>query len=244
MKNIIVLSPNFSEDSLIINEASIQTKYVTKRYGSWNVPEADRQNVIAVYGEDLFTTVVADQCKFTLVKPALDWLAHIPEQYTLRTIDYDYFHNIQTVQHKFIKAVDFKFFPAGVYESVSQIQGYTTIDPNIEVFVSDVVDWTIEVRCFVKKRNLQTWSTYMYNRKINIGAQLSQEEEKAMYSFIHHFLEDTEISIPEAIVIDIGYIHNKGWAIIEANPVWSSGVYTCDPIQVIDTIVASCTAKS
>ena len=147
---------------------------------------------------------------------------------------------IQQVQNKFIKPVDFKFFLAGVYESVQQIQGFDTIDPNIEVFVSDIVHFTIEVRCFVIDRKVQTWSTYVYNDQIQLKDQMLPKEEKSMLKFTNDFLSDASIKIPDAVVIDVGFIPEKGWALIEANPVWSSGVYACNPKKVIETIVRSC----
>ena len=240
MKNIIVLSPNFSEDSLIISNAVINSPYQTMRFGSWNIPESQQENVIAVYGEDLFTTVVAEQCGFHLIKPKNDWLAHIPYKYTLRTIDYNTFGNIKNIRNKFIKPVDFKFFPAGVYESTNDIQGFDTIDDTIEVFVSDVVNWSIEIRCFIVDRTVLTWSTYVYDGKIHITNQIQQNEEQEMLRFLSHFLSDPAIELPKSVVIDVGFIPNKGWALIEANPVWSSGVYACDPKKVIQAIIESC----
>ncbi|EDP98276.1 ATP-grasp domain-containing protein [Kordia algicida OT-1] len=239
-QKIIVLSPNFSEDSMIINQATIDTEFTAMRFGSWNVPEAYKNDVIAVYGEDLFTTIIAEQCNLKLLKPADDWLANIPLKYTLRNITYDRFKNIKNVQNKFIKPVDFKFFPAGVYTSVEEIQGYSTIDQNIEVFVSDVVSWAIEVRCFVIDNTIQTWSTYIYNGEIQLKNSMEKHEENAMLNFLEEFLSDESIHLPEAVVIDVGYIPEKGWALIEANPVWSSGVYACDPKKVTQTIVRSC----
>lgn len=239
-QKIIVLSPNFSEDSMIINQATIDTEFTAMRFGSWNVPAEYQNDVVAVYGEDLFTTIAAEQCDLKLLKPADDWLASVPLKYTLRNIRYDRFRNIQNVQNKFIKPVDFKFFPAGVYTSVEEIQGYNTIDKNIEVFVSDVVSWAIEVRCFVIDRQLQTWSTYIYNGEIELKDTMLKNEELEMLNFLNEFLANKTIDLPKSVVIDVGYIPEKGWALIEANPVWSSGVYACNPKKVIDTIVNSC----
>ncbi|WP_298517025.1 ATP-grasp domain-containing protein [uncultured Kordia sp.] len=239
-KKIIILSPNFSEDSKIISQAAIDSEFTTIRFGGWNVPTEYQKDVVAVYGEDLFTTIVAEQCSLKLLKPADDWLASVPTKYTLRNIQYDRFGNIQNVQNKFIKPVDFKFFPAGVYTSVEEIQGYSTIDATIEVFVSDVVSWAIEVRCFIIDRQLQTWSTYIYNGEIELKNTILENEETEMLSFLNEFLTDKTIDLPKAVVIDVGYISDKGWALIEANPVWSSGVYACNPKKVIDTIVKSC----
>ncbi len=239
-QKLIVLSPNFSQDSMIINQASVETQYSTVRFGSWNIPESSRKDVIAVYGEDLFTKIVADQCGLELLKPEDDWLSNVPVKYTLRDIQYARFFEIQEAQNKFIKPVDFKFFPAGVYENVQQIQGFNAIDSNIEVFVSDVVHFTIEVRCFVMDRKVQTWSTYVYNDQIQLKDQMSPKEENMMLQFTNDFLSDASIKIPDAVVIDVGFIPEKGWALIEVNPVWSSGVYACNPKKVIETIVRSC----
>jgi hypothetical protein len=239
-QKIIVLSPNFSEDSMIINQAAVGTEFTTMRFGGWNIPETYRNDVVAVYGEDLFTTIVAEQCEFELLKPSDDWLASVPLKYTLREIEYNTFENIQEVKNKFIKPVDFKFFPAGVYTSVEEIQGYKTIDKDIEVFVSDVVNWTIEVRCFIIDRKVQTWSTYIYNGKIELKNSMLANEETQMLHFINMLISDETIKLPEAVVIDVGFIPEKGWALIEANPVWSSGVYMCNPKSVLETIVKSC----
>jgi hypothetical protein len=36
--------------------------------------------------------------------------------------------------------------------------------------------------------------------------------------------------IPATCVVDIGYIAQRGWAIIEANAVWGAGLNGCDPL--------------
>jgi hypothetical protein len=37
-------------------------------------------------------------------------------------------------------------------------------------------------------------------------------------------------------LVDVGKITGKGWAVIEANSVYSSGLYGCDAIEVIQVI--------
>lgn len=39
-----------------------------------------------------------------------------------------------------------------------------------------------------------------------------------------------------AIVVDVGEIFGRGWAVIEANAAWGSGIYGCDPGRVLDVI--------
>ncbi|MDW9381914.1 ATP-grasp domain-containing protein [Chryseobacterium sp. JV558] len=47
-------------------------------------------------------------------------------------------------------------------------------------------------------------------------------------------------SLPPAIVLDFGIIKGKGWALIEANPAWCSGLYACDAEKALEVIVKSC----
>ncbi|REC41208.1 hypothetical protein DRF69_16010 [Chryseobacterium sp. 5_R23647] len=47
-------------------------------------------------------------------------------------------------------------------------------------------------------------------------------------------------TLSKAIVLDFGIIKGKGWALIEANPAWCSGLYACDAEKVLEVIVESC----
>ncbi|HNB74240.1 MAG TPA: hypothetical protein PLS70_24185 [Acidobacteriota bacterium] len=43
------------------------------------------------------------------------------------------------------------------------------------------------------------------------------------------------------MVIDVGVISGKGWAVVEANAAFGSGIYGCDPAQVLPVLAeASC----
>jgi len=46
------------------------------------------------------------------------------------------------------------------------------------------------------------------------------------------------ITVPS--VIDVGRIKGKGWAIIETNQAWASGLYGCGPMQVLKVLEQSC----
>ena len=89
MKNIIALSPMYTEDSNNLKKASINSSYELNRFNAkWNVPEEFRKDVIAVYGEDIYAEIVAEQCNLTLTKPKDNWLAGISEEFTKRKISY------------------------------------------------------------------------------------------------------------------------------------------------------------
>ena len=48
-----------------------------------------------------------------------------------------------------------------------------------------------------------------------------------------------DIAVPPAVVIDVGKISGSGWAVVEANPVFGSGIYKCDPIKVLPVLARS-----
>ena len=41
------------------------------------------------------------------------------------------------------------------------------------------------------------------------------------------------LSLPPAVVVDVGRIAGRGWAVVEANAAWGAGIYGCEPEQVL-----------
>lgn len=52
-------------------------------------------------------------------------------------------------------------------------------------------------------------------------------------------LDDSRIEIPAALVLDAGVIRDVGPAIVEANAASGSGIYGCDPRDVLDVLRAA-----
>jgi len=49
-------------------------------------------------------------------------------------------------------------------------------------------------------------------------------------------LDDPEVTLPRAVVLDVGVIEDAGWSVVEANTVTMSGLYDCEPLAVIDVL--------
>lgn len=242
-KKIVVLSPKYSEDSIRLLQSSYQSPYKLQRFGSWNVPEEYRENVIAVYGEDLFAQVIAEQCNLSLLKPEEDWLTTLPYDFLKRNVEFGKLSDFENRKNTFIKPSDFKFFDAGVYKTVQDIPGYNESDKSWTVLVSEIVKWDYEVRCFILNRKLITHSAYVYNGELK-ERRLDTILLKKLEDFVGELLQNETIKIPDAIVIDVGIIKDKGWAVIEANPAWASGLYDCEPLETtLEVIVKSCIKK-
>ncbi|MCX8533138.1 ATP-grasp domain-containing protein [Chryseobacterium luquanense] len=240
MKNIIALSPMYTEDSNNLKKASINSPYELNRFNAkWSIPEEFRSNVIAVYGEDIYAEIVAEQCNLTLTKPDDNWLSKISEEFTKRKISYGRLKEFVDEENIFIKCSDFKNFKAGVFDQVTNIKGFDSLDLESTVFTSEVVEWELEVRCFVLNNEIKTYSSYWRNDEFDTN-QLSKTEQKDLFEFFNKFMKQYSETLPKAIVLDFGIIKGKGWALIEANPAWCSGLYDCDAEKALEVIVESC----
>lgn len=240
MRNIVALSPIYTEDSNNLKKASLNSPYELNRFNAkWNVPEEFRADVIAVYGEDIYAEIVAEQCNLTLLKPSDNWLAGISEKFTKRKISYGQLKDFVHEENIFIKCSDFKSFKAGVFDKVTDIKGFDSLNLSSTVFTSEVVEWELEVRCFVLNNEIKTHSTYWRNNSFNTNL-LSETESNEMFEFFKNFIEQYSSTLPNAIVLDFGIIKGKSWALIEANPAWCSGLYACDAEKALKVIVESC----
>ncbi|WP_407845911.1 ATP-grasp domain-containing protein [Chryseobacterium sp. KCF3-3] len=240
MKNIIALSPMYTEDSNNLKKASLSSPYELNRFNAkWNVPEEVRADVVAVYGEDIYAEIVAEQCNLTLTKPDNNWLSSISDEFTKRKIAYGKLKDFVHKENIFIKCSDFKSFKAGVFDKVTNIKGFETLDPESMVFTSEIVEWELEVRCFVFNNEIKTYSSYWRNDTFDT-TELSEKEKKEMFTFFESFIQKYSSTLPVAIVLDFGIIKEKGWALIEANPAWCSGLYACDAEKALEVIVNSC----
>ena len=63
------------------------------------------------------------------------------------------------------------------------------------------------------------------------GAELTQSRD-----FAEKVLGDPRVEAPRAIVLDVGRIDGRGWAVVEANGAWGSGIYGCDPDEVLEVV--------
>jgi hypothetical protein len=53
-------------------------------------------------------------------------------------------------------------------------------------------------------------------------------------------IQSPAVNCPPAFVLDVGIIDGRGWAVVEFNECWASGIYACDPHRVLDTLLRAC----
>ena len=194
------------------------------------------------YGSQTFCEVIAQQMNWKLKQNSFDWLARLPQYYLKRKVDSMTLGEAKLLKEKkFIKPADDKCFDAKVYEP-GEFNPHELIKDDYPVLVSEIVEWALEYRCFVAGHRVYTWSNYLFYGEINdpryhymIPSHLGSPER-----FVSDLLLEIRTPITVPSVIDVGVIPGKGWAVIETNQAWASGLYGCDPIEALKVMEQSC----
>lgn len=201
-----------------------------------------------VFGDIAFCDIVAEELGLGLLETPDDWLPNLPRKYTRRTIDLIQHRELVNVDtRKFIKPANDKVFYAGIFEHGRHVP-YRQINPNAPVLVSDVVDFEVEVRCHILDRSVVSASIYQGMHWASSPEQENKILEQAE-AWMDLFLGDPGIDLPSAIVVDVGKIADVGWAVVEANQAYASGIYAggyntkegrgADPEQVLRVVQRS-----
>ena len=115
------------------------------------------------------------------------------------------------------------------------------------MLVQEIVEWTIEYRCFVLDRNVAAVSVYWRDGKLAKSAdgewRATEAELNEASEFCTRMLRDRSVAIPDAVVLDVGIIKDRGWAAVECNAAFASGLYGCDPAAVLGVLRRTCVLR-
>lgn len=243
----LVLPPRYTEDTNRVRKAAMDADWDVERLSGWRAPDWLREKEPVLYGEPLFAAVVADSLGLALLEAPFDWLTTVPRELVRREIRFMTLGEARNEGRAFFKPDDDKCFAARVYESGNELPDSSVLPDSTPVLVSEPVQWSIEFRCFVLQNQLMTLSPYLRDGQLCRAADgswpASDDEVHAATEFIQQVLSDSRIEIPPAIVLDVGIIEGRGWAVIESNAAWGSGLYGCDATQVLDVIQRACMCK-
>lgn len=233
----LILTPRMTEDSIALWRAAGQLGWEVERVIQFRPPD-DMQvsDQPVLYVEGLTAPLFADALGISLSEPPIDWLPRLPFEFRLRDISLMNLNEARRlVEPRFIKPPNDKSFRAAVYVGSALPAEYPEDMP---VLVSSVVMWSVEFRCFILDRKVQTFSAYLRNGELQreAGFPCSDEEEAELLKFMSRLLADERVDLPRATVIDAGIIAGCGWAVVEQNAAWSSGIYGCDPERVLEVL--------
>lgn len=233
----LILTPRHTEDSQAVWRAAGRLGWGVERLQSWRVPDHLRTVPEPVlYLEALIGPTLAAQFGLRLLEPPDDWLPRLPDEYRRRAATLTTFAEARTLSTPaFIKPPNSKSFPARVYTGGELPDGYPDDSP---VLVQEVVKWEKEFRCFVLDRQLRTLSVYLRNGELQRANDFAMPDDESaeVTAFVSRVLADERVDLPRTAVLDVGVIADRGWAVVEQNAAWGSGLYGCDPAEVLGVL--------
>jgi hypothetical protein len=244
----LLLSPRYTPDSIALGRAALASGWDAVRLPNWRPPPELAGRDIAVHGEPLFAAVVAQELRLALLEPTFGWLADLPETYRLRQVRLSSLGEARGLcQETFLKPADDKCFAARVYASGAELPSSGLLPGRLPVLIAEPVRWKSEFRCFVLERQVVTLSVSLRDGRLARAEDGSwpaaAEELEAAWGFASQLLADPCVSEPPAVVLDVGLIAERGWAVVEANAAWGSGLYGCEPARVLPVLARACLRK-
>jgi hypothetical protein len=130
----------------------------------------------------------------------------------------------------FVKSMQQKLIRAAVYSSADQLRYEScSLPESTALIASEVVNFSSEHRLFVLNGQIVAHSEYADN-----------VQEEGLLDAATMFLR--EFPTASAFVLDMGFLPGRGWAIVEANPVWGASLRGCPADKVLGCIAAATTA--
>lgn len=232
----LILSSRHTRDNQALWRAAIRRQWKVVRARGPTLP-AIESNDLVLYVEGLLAPTIAAQLGRQLLSPDDDWLPRVPREFTRRNIRLTTLGALRGMtKPQFVKPPSDKLFAARVFGDGAQLPDDYPDD--LPVLAADPVAWKVEFRCFCLDQRVRTVSPYwrdgVHAKQTDYAAtdaELGQARELA-----HHVLTHPQMTTPRAVVIDVGQLVTGEWAVVEANSAWGSGIYGCDPDQVLEVV--------
>lgn len=239
----LIVSSRYSIDSQILRQAARNLGWETLRLDGWRIPEwfEPPDDQIALFFTAPLAFDVAEQFSRSLLGCDPDWTVQLRPEFLKRNLRQKTLAEALELEGKaFIKHAVSKAFPATIYDQQTLVKATPQIPQTALVHVSEPVNWLIEYRCFIAEQNVMAISPYIRHGRVFddaadwLGAPQAEIDEAKRFaeSVIH-----SGIDSPPAFVLDVGVIDNRGWAVIEVNECWASGIYSCDPNAVLEVLL-------
>jgi hypothetical protein len=241
----LLMTSRPTADTQSLWRAAVGRGWDVVRVQGLKLPEYHGSPPFAVYTEEIFAASLAKMVGLSLIEPDVDCLARLPGEYTQRHVRIGVIGEARELtEPMFVKPPNDKSFPAAVYPSGLDLPSF--LDDGDPVLIADPVEWEVEFRCFVLDRTILTLSPYLRNGILceSDGFAADSREVEQARAFAETVLDDMSVDMPDAIVLDVGRIAGRGWAVVELNAASSSGIYGCDPDAALTVIAASCRAIS
>lgn len=245
IKPLLLLHKRHTPDDSAIWKEAIRRGWNTERTDELHVKEhIEGRHLVRYYGNTLHAQRISEYLPFSFTEIHPKFLAELTD-YTKRKIELITYANLgqPLKQTAFIKPVGDKWFEARVYKEGEVISG-TPADTD-KIYVSEIVKFVNEVRCFVLDDEILTSSLYRINGQVWDLTGLPPDEinfdNRINSTPIPQYVKEicAKCRLPRGIVIDFGQLENGEWILIEFNEAYGSGLYYCAPDKAFDAIINS-----
>lgn len=243
----LILSSRYTADSQMLRQAAQQLGWETLRLDAPQIPDwfEPPDSQVALFYTAPHAFEIAAQLTRVLLGCTPDWTVGLPREYLRRELQQMTMAEALLLRgESFVKHAVSKAFPAAIYNAMALAEAAANVPPTALVHVGEPVNWLVEYRCFVRDREIAAISPYKrHGRTIESHDDLLDApptEIAAAREFAHMVLHAPGVDSPPAFVLDVGIIDNRGWAVIECNECWASGIYACDPRRLLDVLARAC----
>lgn len=240
-KRLILEGRRYSTDSVGLSRAALASGWDVLRVIDYTYEDDGVKPII--YASKWLATIVSAACGVEFVHPPNDWLAGLPERYLKRRVS----HHVGAVEwpteRAFIKCCDSKWMTARVYEP-GEMAALAELMDEDGIIISEPVIFETEFRTFVLDGRVMDVSSYMaagQPTQVEDGWLSFPQLEETAVRFVEGMLADPAVDAVRSLVVDVGFIMDRGWAVVEANESWYSGIYACDRLKVLETIEGAVT---
>jgi hypothetical protein len=195
----------------------------------WDPPALDPR-FVRVYGSDTFCLVLKEKLGLQLSSPSDELIFAVPPRYIRRAIERRTLREAiepALTYPVFCKPVIPKQFPARIYTGSDDLAAECrSLDGETVILVSEPVTFIAEARCFMLEGRVLDCAIYDGDADTSDAASAAAE-----------LLRD--LPAPRAVVVDMGLIPGRGWALVEFNAAWGAGLNGCSPELVWPCVAAA-----
>ncbi len=187
---------------------------------------------MAFYGDSFSGPRLVAERHYELLEPTFDLLACLPHEFVRRQISFGPLCAL-VARHAtgFFKPADAcaKAFHGTVYDHGAAAALASGRHADAPSLFSEVVAWSVELRLVMHCGRVLSAACYMRDHRrapeplqpFAIDPALVAEA----VAFAKRLNHDARVDLPPAFVVDVGLIPDRGWAVVEFNPLWCSRFY-------------------
>ena len=191
------------------------------------------------------------------LSPGPVWLARIPQQFLGRRLRSGRLGDLLGHDwHRplFVRAAEYESFPfsARIHPDAASLRGYVEAAfpgrPLAELralatIVSQPAEFVQEFRCFIAEGQVTAASQYLPRQGDSNAPWQSHGSQDADTADARRFAHDVCDAMGQdqapGYTLDVGRLADGHWAVVEANPAWSSDPYHGDPDGAVASVLAS-----